>query len=185
MRTKRQRFVWELTSLERVLALSGKAQFGAAIFWSRLHFWLGLPTAALAAVSGATALASQSTLAAVLALGATVLASVTAFLNATEKHKLHHAAGNEYSKLARTIRLWRQFDQPDLTDAEVRGKVDEFQTERDRLNEQSPQVPRLLFLVAKRRVDRDEARRRARADARRRPRSVDSPPETPVNPAPT
>jgi hypothetical protein len=167
MRTVREQLVREVTGLERVIAFSCKGQFAAASFWSQLHLWLGLPTAALAAVSGGTALAKHTALAAALALAVTVAAAVAAFVNATERHKLHHAAGNEYSKLVRDIRLWRQFEQPDLSDAEVLSKIKEFQNERDRLNEQSPQVSRALFLWAKRRVDREESMRRDRAKARR------------------
>jgi hypothetical protein len=64
------------------------------------------------------------------------------------------------------MRLWRQFEQPGLSDDEVLTKIREFQGERDRLNEQSPQISRLLFLWAKRRVDREERLRRERAKAR-------------------
>lgn len=167
MPAQRQQLVREVTALERVLAFSCKAQYVAASFWSQLHLWIGLPTAALAAVSGGTALAHHTRLAAGLALAVTVSAAVAAFLNPTERHKLHHAAGNEYSKLGRDMRLWRQFEQPDLSDEEVLAKIREFQAERDRLNEQSPQVSRAIFLWAKRRVDRDEALRRERAEARR------------------
>src|SRR5947208_1153362 len=95
MRTIREPLVRELTGLEYVIALSCKAQFAAASFWSQLHLWVGLPTAALAAVSGGTALANHTALAAAFALAVAVSAAVAAFLNATERHKLHHAAGNE------------------------------------------------------------------------------------------
>jgi hypothetical protein len=167
MRSTREQLVHEITGLERVVAFSCKGQFGAARIWSHLHLWIGLPTAALAAISGGTALANHRTLAAGLALAVSVSTAIVAFLNPAERHKVHHAAGNEYSKLARDLRLWRQFEQPELSDEVVLAKIREFQSERDRLNEQSPQVGRITFLWAKRRVDRQESIRRERAEARR------------------
>ncbi|SRR5712691_386681 len=146
MPPSREQLLREVTGLERVVAFSRRAQFAAASFWSQLHLWIGLPTAALAAVSGGMALAHHTALAAALALAVSVSAAVAAFLNATERHKLHHAAGNEYSKLGRNMRLWRQFEQHELSDDDVLAKIKEFQSERDRLNEQSPQVSRPLFL---------------------------------------
>jgi hypothetical protein len=167
MPTVREQLVREVTALERVIAFSCKGQFAAASFWSQLNLFLGLPTAVLAAISGGSALADHTGVAAALALAVAITAAVAAFLGATERHKLHHAAGNEYSKLGRDMRLWRQFEQPHLADDEVLSKIKDFQGERDRLNEQSPQISRMLFLWAKRRVDREEKVRRERAKARR------------------
>jgi hypothetical protein len=76
MPTIREQLVREVTALERIIALSSKGQFAAASFWSQLHLLLGLPTAALAAISGATALANHTQLAAALALGVSVAAAI-------------------------------------------------------------------------------------------------------------
>ena len=168
----RDRLLKEASGLEWTILLSCKGHFAAAGFWSQLNLTIGLPAAAAAAVSGGTALADRTFIAGVLAIAVAIATGVAAFLNATERHKLHHAAGNEYSRLARTVRMFRQFEHGACSDEEFIAKLKEFQSERDRLNEQSPQVPRLLFLWGKRRVERDDRARRKRAELRRAARAA-------------
>jgi hypothetical protein len=68
--------------------------------YRRLHLWLGLPTAALSAVAGISALAEYETLAFVIALLVTLLTALTTFLKPNDTFHKHFDDSRRCAKLA-------------------------------------------------------------------------------------
>jgi len=132
-------------------------------FW---NFFLGLPAAILAAISGIAAFAENTTLAGIAAFVVAGLTATITFLNPAEKAKVHGQAQREYNQIATRIqnRLPR-WDDPDLSkeerawlDKEVAGLAEQ----RAQLVGSSPDEPaflipdQFLFWQRKSRVDEDD-----------------------------
>src|SRR5207244_2074324 len=80
----------EAKRIEETTLYSSKGHFAAAENWSKLHLWIGVPNAGLAAVAGAMALSFTTqawihVLGGGLAIVAAGLASLQTFLNPNEK----------------------------------------------------------------------------------------------------
>ncbi len=63
----RSAYTRESQRIEEDALYSAKGHFEAARTWSRIHLWIGLPTAILAAVSGVSAFKDETVIAGALA----------------------------------------------------------------------------------------------------------------------
>jgi hypothetical protein len=93
---------------------SGNREWGhklAADFWARVHLILGIPSVALAAAAGTSALAefdNSNLIAGVLALAVAVLSALATFLNPNRTAELHRRASAKYHSIcSRARRLYR------------------------------------------------------------------------------
>lgn len=86
----------ELARIEEGAEYSSNSQFEQAKLWRGTNLVLGVPAAVLAAVAGATALASTAgrVAAGILALCAAGLGAVMTTLNAARRAEQAHVAGN-------------------------------------------------------------------------------------------
>ena len=105
--------VKEVIDREKDSLYSSKGRFYAGQFWTNLHLWIGIPTAILAAIAGASALSqfdNNNVIAGILAIFVAALIAVTTFLNPNEKATIHHNAGNEYNNLRNRARIFCEVD---------------------------------------------------------------------------
>lgn len=114
----------------------------AASRYSRLHFWLGLPTVLLATIVGTTVFATlqqkpeiwlQITVG-LMSITAAVLSALQSFLNYSDKTEKHRTAGARYNAIGRELEQFlAQEDNWALLDT-IREKIDQ-------LSQESPHIP--------------------------------------------
>jgi hypothetical protein len=151
----------EARRVEEDTLYSAKGHFEAARIWSSLHLWLGIPISVLAAVAGASALSqfdNHNTVAGVLAILVSVLAAVNTFLNPNERANAHLNAGNRFNSLRNRARIFCEIDSlSQMEEKELVQHLKELSSERDELNQGSPQISRSAFKRARKRIEGGEA----------------------------
>jgi hypothetical protein len=157
----KEKILKEAKRIEEDALYSAKGHFYAAQFWTNFHLWIGIPTAIIAAISGASALSqfdNHNVVAGVLAIMVTAFAAVTTFLNPNEKATLHHNAGNQYNGLRNKARIFCEIDFDVSTDdKDILRELKILNQERDELNQKSPQIPKWSFLRARKGIEEGEA----------------------------
>jgi len=151
----------EARRIEEDTLYSAKGQFVAANFWTNFHLWIGVPTAILAAIAGASALSqfeNHNIIAGILAIIVTALTAVTTFLNPNEKANSHRNAGNKYNSLRNKARIFCHIDScGEDSIQELTKQLKELAKQRDELNQNSPQIPRWAYEKAKKGIEEGEA----------------------------
>jgi hypothetical protein len=136
----------------------GKGHFEAARTWANVHLWLGLPTAALAAIASGSAFKEEVVIAGTLALLASILAAISTFLNPSERSQLHHQAGAKHVALRNRARMFRDLDlRSGAQESHLLESLRALAQERDDLNLSNPQIPRFAFKRARRGIETGEA----------------------------
>ncbi len=97
-----------LADVEEGTKWSAQGQFEQAKLWRAAHLTLGVPAAALAAIAGATALASTTgrVAAGIIALVSAGLSAVASSLDAAGRAESAQTSGNRYLAV-RPQRAWR------------------------------------------------------------------------------
>ncbi len=159
METK-EKIIKEAKRIEEDSLYSSKGHFYAAQFWTNFHLWIGVPTTIMAAIAGASALSqfdNHQIIAGLLAILVSAFSAVTTFINPNEKSVAHHNAGNQYTALKNQARIFSEID-IDLEDkSDLLTKLKLLSKERDKLNKESPQIPRWAFSKARKGVIDGEA----------------------------
>lgn len=148
----KEKILKEVKRIEEDSTYSSKGHFYAAQFWSSLNFWMGIPTTIMAAVAGASALSQfphHQVIAGALALLVSALSAVSTFINPNEKAARHYSSGNRYNSLRNRTRIFGEVGMERLGDDKLFMQLEKLNTERDELNEKSPQIPKWAFDRAK------------------------------------
>ncbi len=126
----------ELERLEESAMLSAQMQFEQTKQWRGVNLGLGVPASVLAAVSGATALASTAgrITAGILALAAAGFGAILTTVNASHRMNQAAAAANAYLEIQTAARQARQIDLPDWPLDEARNALAELTARRDEQN---------------------------------------------------
>lgn len=143
---------------------SAQGQLEQAKTWRALNVWLGAPTAAAAAVSGALVLASDSlnVLGGVLALVSAAGGAVLTTVNASHRANRASAAGNAYLEIQTAARQAREVDLPwaeDLDDA--RQTLGELTARMDEQNKTAEPILRRAYKRAGKNIEGGGQRYRA------------------------
>jgi hypothetical protein len=156
-RTKEE-VVKEAKRIEEDALFSSKGHFAASQVWSNFHLILGIPAAVLAAVAGATAVADQTTVAAVISIVVAALTGVSTFVNPNERSGHHLQAGNDYDALRNRCRIFATIDcwgsEPDEV---LTVNLKQLSEQKDKLNHSCPQIPWWAYRIAKRGIEAGEA----------------------------
>jgi hypothetical protein len=155
----------EVSRLNEDCEHSSKGHFAAAEIWGYVHFIIGLPATALAAVAGLQAFKNHADLAGALAIFSAAISAVLIFLDPAAKKQSHLAAANQYNNLHKKGRLL----------CNVKMKVTEFEEslsvfeklahERDQLNLTSPQIPNIAYKIGRRRIKSGQTLYRVDSDS--------------------
>ncbi len=150
----------ELDRIEESAMFSAQAQFEQAKYWRTVNLILGVPAGVLAAVAGATALASTTgrVAAGIVALVAAGLSAITTTLNAAQRTEQAQAAGNLYLALQTDARIARETDLQHLSYDEARAALVELRVRQDEINQSSALPARYAYWRAKRNIERGEQR---------------------------
>lgn len=151
----------ESKRIEEACLYSAKGHFSAAYVWRKFHLCIGIPVVVLSAIAGATALSRfdpQYFAAGIISLVITGLSAVMTFLNPNERAAAHLNAGNNYDSLMNKVRIfwsidcWRDESEQVLTE-----RVKYFSEQKDKLNQNCPQIPTWAYNIGKRGINAGEA----------------------------
>lgn len=157
----RENIIKEARRIEEDGLYSAKGHFVAADFWTNIHLWIGVPTAILAAIAGASALSqfnNHNVIAGILAIVVAALTAVTTFLNPNEKANIHLSSGNSYNALKNKARIFCEIDSRsgDLYE-NIISQFRDLANQRDNLNKKSPQIPRWAFKLGRKGIEEGQA----------------------------
>ena len=147
----------EARRIEEDCTYSSKSHYNAAAYWSRIHLWIGVPTAMLAAIASGTAFGDQGTIAGCIGIIVTALTALSTFLDPSGKNNAHRSAGNQYLALKNITRIFRELELPGGNQEELKKRIKELAAQRDNLNEASPRIPESSFAKAKKGIEAGEA----------------------------
>lgn len=157
----KEKVIKEAKRVEEDSLYSAKGHFIAASFWTNFRLWIGVPTAILSAIAGASALSqfdNHNVIAGILAITVTALTAVTTFLNPNEKANAHQSAGNKYNSLRNKARIFCEIDScGENANQELIKRAKELTKQRDELNQKSPQIPRWAYKKARKGIEEGEA----------------------------
>ncbi len=159
METK-EKIIKEAKRIEEDSLYSSKGHFYAAQSWASFHLWIGVSVSIMAAIAGASALSqfnNHQIVAGLLAIIVSTTSAVSTFINPNEKAITHHNAGNRYNNLRNRSRIFGEIDVDLETDESLLENLKTLCTERDKLNNKSPQIPKWAFLKAKEGIKDGEA----------------------------
>ncbi len=146
----------ESQRIEESTRYSSKCHFAAAYIWSIFHFIIGIPIVVLAAVAGSSFVCNNNVLAGFSVIIA-VLSAVMTFLNPNEKSNSHLNAGNSYDALQNEVRIFRTVDcWQEGSEQILTERLKNYSTQKDKLNQGSPQIPWWAYQIAKRGIKTGE-----------------------------
>ena len=150
--------VREAKRIEEDATFSAKGHFEAARRWGHLHLWIGIPTTLVAAVAGVSALSNQKEISAGLSLLVAATSAVFTFLNPEARASRHLRAGNAYKSLQNDARIFREVEcQRGRRPNELSAELARLNQRRNKLNADSPQIPRPAFESARKGIEGGEA----------------------------
>lgn len=160
----------ELNRIEESATFSAQAQFEQAKYWRAVNLTLGVPAALLAAIAGATALASTTgrVVAGIIALAAAGLSAIATTLNAAQRTEQGQAAGNLYLALQSDARIARETDLPHQSFEEARAALSELRVRQDEINQSSALPAQYAYRRAKKNIERGGQRYEVDDDQRGR-----------------
>jgi len=151
----------EAKHIEEDALYSAKGHFYAGQFWANLHLWIGIPTACISAIAGASALSQfdyHSVVAGILAIIVAASTAVSTFLNPNEQASRHKDSGNNYNGLRNQSRIFYEIEIKTVKNETVAFSIlKRLNNDRDNLNKESPQIPKWAFQKAKKGVESGEA----------------------------
>lgn len=154
----REALALEAGRIEEDALYSSRGHFQAALIWGRIHLWVGLPIAVLAAIGGAVGLKSHPVPAAMIAAAVAALTAGATFLNPSGRSQSHHTSGVRFNSLRNQVRIFREVDlRTDISIGDLTEKLRIHAAKRDELNEASPQIPRWGFVRARKSIEAGEA----------------------------
>jgi hypothetical protein len=116
-----------------------------AQFWGIMYYGLGALAAVIAAVAGVSAIADNSTLAAVFALVSAFLTSLTTFLHSDSKTQRYRQTSLKYAAVGERADHLLRYDIPNAASERDRrrlqAKLDGLDNELERIRRASPPVP--------------------------------------------
>lgn len=155
----------EVSRLNEDCEHSSKGHFAAAEIWGYVHFIIGIPATALAAVAGHQAFQNQADLAGTLAIFSAAIAAVLTFLDPASKKQSHLAAANQYNNLQKKSRLLGSVKMKALDLVTSLGEFEKLAHERDQLNLTSPQIPNIAYKLGRRRIESGQTQYRVDHDS--------------------
>lgn len=148
---RRRQLAEETARIEESCMYSSQGQFECGKRWRSVNLWLGVPSALLAAISGATGLATTTgrLFAGIAALVAAGLGAVHTTINASQKMTQALGSANTYMEIQTAARQFRLIDLPNTEYDKARQVLLELTARRDETNKTSDAIPRFAYRRAK------------------------------------
>ncbi|MHB0767043.1 SLATT domain-containing protein [Bradyrhizobium sp. 1.29L] len=161
----RDEIILEAQRIEERTRDSSKGHHCAAEGWNKRAFRLGLPTAIISAVTSLAVFAQAAKdywwiglIAITLSITVTILTTLATFLKPEEKQSAHFNAAIAYDKLNGEARMFWSFEcwRSNATEEVLTARIMELTERKDKLNQDSPQIPPWAWKEAKARIDKGE-----------------------------
>jgi len=150
--------VSEAKRIEEDATHSAKGHFEAARLWENVHLWIGIPTTVLAAAAGVSAISNHKLISAGLSLLVAISAGISTFLKAEVRRSRHLKAGNAYKALQNNARIFSEVQcQAGLRPGQLSTTLAKLAARRNKLNDESPQIPRYAFKAGRKGIEEGEA----------------------------
>jgi hypothetical protein len=158
----RDEVILEAQRLEERTRDTSKGHHCAAEGWSKR----GIPTAIISGVTSLAVFAQASKdiwwigiIAAGLSISVTILTTLTTVLKPTEKENAHLTAAHAYDRLNNATRMFCSIEcwSANSTEESLAAKLNDLVEQKDKLNQDSPQVPPWAWAVAKERIAKGES----------------------------
>lgn len=150
----------EAKRIEEDTLFSAKGHFCAARGWTNIHLWLGGSSAILAAIAGASALSKfdyHNIIAGVLSIIVATATALITFLNPSKRASIHQESGNKYKALRNNARIFYDIEINTLDEKNNAENLKKLNDQRNKLNLESPQIPRWAFKKARKGIEDGEA----------------------------
>lgn len=126
---------------------SQSIHYDCAGYYSRLNYWLGIPTIVLSTAVGTTVFASLDAsdshtiriVVGLISILAAVLASLQTFLRLSERAEHHRTIAASYAAIRRSLEYLKTFPSDDVE--EVKRAFEEIKKQMDKLAEDAPSIP--------------------------------------------
>lgn len=151
----------ELSRIEEDAIWTSKGHFNAAGRWSHTHLWIGLPSALLAAVAGASAWKDQPEVAGALAMVSGAMTALLTFLNPQARHAAHQQAGSRFIALRNEARLMRDVEllaTPAAAVPDLVARLKDLSGRYGEANAASPLIPRHAYRQTDKGIRQGQAR---------------------------
>ena len=147
----------EAKRVERETRIWALAHRMATSAWRWVYLALGVPTTALAAVAGASALAHHRVVAAVLALAAAVSSALMTFLNPAVQVADHRKAAGRYQAIENRARvLWEITCASDMTSDDLQKVLKLLVEDWNRAVDASPPIFERFYRRARQQIQAGE-----------------------------
>lgn len=145
-----QKLANEARRIEEDAMFSSKGHYNSGESWKRLHYYIGIPTAILAAVASASAFNDEGLVAGVIGILVAVLTSLSTFLDPSGKKNEHYAAGAAFGSLKNQARMFHEIEiLRNIELSELNESLMLLANKRDDLNSTSPLISRKSYIKAK------------------------------------
>ena len=162
----RDEVILEAKRLEERTRDSSKGHHCAAEGWTKRGMQLGVPALIISTITSAAVFVQAAKdlwwlgiIAGLLSVLVTVLTTLTTFLKPNEREGAHLTAANAYDRLNNDARVFASIDcwSATSTEAALTAKLNEMIERKNKLNEDSPQVPPWAWNMAQARIKKGEA----------------------------
>lgn len=161
----RDEIILEAQRLEERTRDSSKAHHCAAEGWNKRTFQLGIPTAIISAITSLAVFAQGAKdiwwvgiIAAALSVVVTILTTLNTFLKPNEMESAHFNAAIAYDRLNNEARMFWSIEcwRTNATEEGLTARIVELVERKDKLNQDSPQIPPWAWKVARERINNGE-----------------------------
>ena len=160
----RDEIIREAKRLEETALHSAKGHHCAARRWNGRNLWLGLPMVIISSIAGGAAFTQAAKeyfwlgiIAGVASIIVAILSAINTFLNPNEKEGAHLTAAHAFDKLNNETRVFWSIECWQGHEEALSSKLKELISIKDKLNSDSPQIPRWAYLEAKKGIKDGEA----------------------------
>ena len=157
----KEKIINEAKRIEEDSLYSAKGHFYAGQCWVSVNLNLGVATAILSAIAGASALSQfdyHNVVAGGLSIIVAGLTAVITFINPDEKSFIHRKAGNRYNALRNDTRIFYDIELEEVDDKKAIEGLKKLNDRRSKLNSESHQIPKWAFEKARRGIEEGEAK---------------------------
>ena len=154
--------ITESKRLEHDALYSFKGHFNAAVFWDKVHLWLGCIIAVTSATAGSIIFSDAQQgwdiFAGLMALGSGILAAISTFLEPQAKANAFRKAGADYKHLRDQARVFHKIKSSlGIEIDQLIIELETLQTESHQLSSDSPAIPKWAYQAARKGIKDREA----------------------------
>jgi len=150
----------EIKRIEEDSIYSAKGHFYASQYLNILNTTLGVTASVISAIAGTSAFSqfdNHNLLAGILSMVVASLTAIITFINPNQRASEHLKVGNEYNALKNDARIFYLVKIDSIENSEAIKLLEKLNYRRNKLNQDSVQIPRWAFMKAKKGIEYGES----------------------------